>query len=142
MKRASVILAGCLLWTCASAHEAIVTEYAPPAVGPYSQGILAGDTLHVAGQIALDVATGTVPGDIELQTERVLQQIRAIVEASGMTMANVVATTVYLADLDDFSRMNTVYAQHFPDPAPARSTVEAARLPRDALIEISAVAIR
>lgn len=142
MARVLAILVGCLLWSWASAHEAIVTEDAPPAVGPYSQGILVDDILHVAGQIALDVATGTVPGDIELQTERVLEQIRAIVEASGMTMANVVATTVYLADLDDFSRMNAVYAHFFPDPTPARSTVEVARLPRDALIEVSAVAIR
>ncbi len=142
MTRVLGILVGCLLWSWASAHEAIVTEDAPPAVGPYSQGILVGDVLHVAGQLAIDVSTGTVPGDIEVQTERVIQQIRAIVEASGMTLANVVATTVYLADLDDFARMNTVYARHFQAPAPARSTVEVARLPLDARIEISAVAIR
>lgn len=135
-------LLGALLVVSAGAHEAIVTEGAPPAIGPYSQGLLVGDMLHVSGQIAIAPDDGAVSGDIELQTRRVLEQIRSIVEAAGMALGDVVATTVYLADLDDFSRMNAVYARHFPDPAPARSTVEVSRLPRDARIEISAVAIR
>lgn len=126
----------------AAAREAIVSAAAPVAIGPYSQAILSGDVLHVSGQIAIDPATDRVVGDIEAQTERVLIQLRSIVEAAGMTLAQVVATTVYLADLDDFPRMNEVYARHFPTPAPARSTVEVSRLPRDARIGISAVAVR
>ncbi len=131
-----------LMSSLASAREAIVSDAAPAAIGPYSQAILAGDMLHVSGQIAIDPATDSVVGDIEAQTERVLLQIRSIVEAAGMTLGHVVATTVYLKDLDDFPRMNAVYARHFQDPEPARSTVEVSRLPRDALIEISAVAVR
>jgi len=135
-------LLGGLLLASAAAHEVIITDGAPPAIGPYSQGMLVGDVLHVSGQIAVDSTDGRVVGDVELQTQRVLEQIQAIVEAAGMTLADVVATTVYLADLEEFSRMNSIYARHFPDPAPARSTVEVARLPRDARIEVSAVAVR
>jgi 2-iminobutanoate/2-iminopropanoate deaminase len=123
--------------------EAISTDQAPTAIGPYSQAILAGDTLYLAGQIAIDPATGELtPGTIEEETRLVLQNLEAVLAAADLTMANVVATTVFMADLEEFPRMNEVYAQFFGDAPPARATVEVARLPRDVKIEISAIAVR
>jgi 2-iminobutanoate/2-iminopropanoate deaminase len=122
--------------------QPISTTDAPGAIGPYCQAIQAGGFLFLSGQIPLDPATGQiVEGDIEAQTERVLKNLTAVLAAAGATMANVVKTTVFLKDMGDFARMNAVYAQHFPAPAPARSTVEAARLPRDVRVEIDLIAL-
>ena len=113
---------------------------APPAIGPYSQAVRAGDLLFVSGQIPLDPATGElVGGDVTAQTHRVLQSLDAIVRVAGATLEDVVKTTVYLADMNDFVAMNRVYATYFADPAPARVAVEVARLPKDAQMEIDAI---
>ncbi len=125
------------------ANEVISTENAPAAIGPYSQAVMAGDTLYLAGQIAIDPATGELtPGTIEEETTLVLNNLAAVLEAAGMSLADVVSTTVFMADLDEFSAMNAVYATFFPENPPARATVQAARLPRDVKIEIAAIAVR
>ena len=122
-------------------RQAISTPSAPLAIGPYSQAIRAGSLLFVSGQIALDPETGKmIDGDLEAQTHRVLKNLGAILEAAGASFANVVRTTVYLADMNDFPAMNEIYATYFPSPAPARATVQAARLPRDARVEIDLIA--
>ncbi|HEX5437567.1 MAG TPA: RidA family protein [Gemmatimonadaceae bacterium] len=119
----------------------IQTELAPAAIGPYSQGIVAGGLLFTAGQIPLDPATGEmVNGGVAEQTTRVLANLTAVLSAAGATWSNVVKTTIFLADLGDFSTVNEVYAQHLGSARPARSTVEVAALPRGALVEIEAVA--
>jgi 2-iminobutanoate/2-iminopropanoate deaminase len=123
-------------------REAVSTPSAPPAIGPYSQAVRTGSLLFVSGQIPLDPATGQlVDGDLAAQTHRVFQNLGAILEAAGATFDNVVRTTVYLADMDDFPAMNAVYATYFSAPAPARATVQAARLPRDARVEIDLIAV-
>lgn len=116
---------------------------APAPVGPYSQAILAGDFVFASGQIPIDPATGQlVAGDIEVQAERVLQNVRAVLEAAGTSLARVVKATVFLVDLADFARMNAVYARHFTsDPKPARSTIQVAKLPAGSAIEIEVVAV-
>jgi 2-iminobutanoate/2-iminopropanoate deaminase len=120
--------------------ERVQTDKAPKAIGPYSQGIRAGSLLFVSGQIPLDPATGNlVMGDVAVQTERVMKNIQAIVEAAGATMRDVAKTTVFLADLGDFQAMNEVYGRFLGDPPPARATVQVGRLPRDVRIEIDAV---
>jgi 2-iminobutanoate/2-iminopropanoate deaminase len=122
-------------------RQAVSTPSAPPAIGPYSQAVRAGSLLFVSGQIPLDPATGAlVEGDLAAQTHRVFQNLAAILAAAGVTFDNVVRTTVYLADMNDFPAMNEVYATYFKTPAPARATVQAARLPRDARIEIDLIA--
>ncbi len=122
-------------------RRTIATDRAPRAIGPYVQAVQVGEWIFVSGQIALDPETGElVPGGIEEQTERVLQNLRAILEAAGSSLEKVVKTTVYLADLNDFSKMNEVYARYFPGEKPARATVEVSRLPRDARIEMEAIA--
>lgn len=122
-------------------REAVFTSQAPPAIGPYSQAIRAGEFLFLSGQIPLDPATGeVVAGDVAVQTDRVLRNLRAVLEAAGSSLDAVVKTTIFLADLNDFSAMNAVYGRYFPAPAPARATVEVARLPRDVRIEIDAIA--
>jgi 2-iminobutanoate/2-iminopropanoate deaminase len=122
-------------------RKAVASEQAPRAIGPYSQAVVAGQLLFCSGQIPLDPATGQmVDGDITAQTRQVLVNVRAILAAAGATFDDVVKTTVYLADMNEFAAMNEVYASFFPAPAPARSTVEAARLPRDARVEIEVVA--
>ena len=119
----------------------ISTPAAPAAIGPYSQAIRAGDFLFVSGQIPLDPTTGTLVGDgIAEQTHRVLQNLGAILEAAGASFSQVVKTTVYLADMTEFAKMNEIYATYFPAPAPARATVQAARLPRDVRVEIDLIA--
>jgi len=120
---------------------------APRAIGPYSQAVLVerggGRTLYSSGQIPLDPTTGElVPGDIAAQTERVLANLEAVLAAAGMSFADVVKTTVFLADLGDFGRMNEVYAKRFPSTPPARSTVQVAALPRGARLEIEVVAVQ
>lgn len=122
--------------------RSIRTDRAPEAIGPYSQAIVAGNLVFTAGQIPLDPATGElVQGDVAAQTERVIENLRAILEAAGSSLTKVVKTTVFLADMNDFAAMNEVYARYFGDHRPARSTVQAARLPRDVRVEIEAVAV-
>lgn len=122
----------------------VSTKDAPAAIGPYSQAIRTGNLLFTAGQIALDPATGQlVVGGIQEQTARVLQNLKAIVEAAGSSLAQTIKTTVYLKNFDDFAAMNAVYASYLAVEgvtAPARTTIEAARLPKDALVEIELVA--
>jgi 2-iminobutanoate/2-iminopropanoate deaminase len=122
-------------------REAVSTASAPAAIGPYSQAISAGGFLFVSGQIPLDPATGTmVDGDIAAQTHRVFKNLEEILKAGGVSFDAVVRTTVYLADMNDFPAVNEVYAIYFSSPAPARATVQAARLPRDARVEIDLIA--
>jgi 2-iminobutanoate/2-iminopropanoate deaminase len=127
-----------------AAREVIAIRGAPEAIGPYSQAIRAGNLLFLAGQIALDPATNQMIADqgIEAQTRRVLDNLKAVLEAAGMGMEHVVSTTVFIADLDEFARMNAIYATYFPTSPPARATVQAARLPRDVKVEIAAIAAR
>jgi 2-iminobutanoate/2-iminopropanoate deaminase len=121
----------------------ISTEKAPAAIGPYSQAIVANGFVYTAGQIPLDPATMEIVGgdDVAAQTERVLQNLRAILEQAGASLSTVVKTTVFLRDMSDFTAMNEVYAKHFGDHRPARSTVAAAGLPRNVKVEIEAVAL-
>ena len=122
-------------------RHTIATDRAPKAIGPYSQAVISGGFAFLSGQIPLDPATGQmVEGDVAAQTERVLENLKAVLEACGSSLARVVKTTVYLKDLGDFPRMNEVYARYFLESPPARATVEVARLPRDARVEIDAVA--
>jgi 2-iminobutanoate/2-iminopropanoate deaminase len=123
--------------------KVISTPNAPNAIGPYSQAIRAGKTLYLAGQIAIDPKTNQVMsnGTIEDQTRRVLDNLTAVLAADGLTMDHVVSTTVFLKDLNEFDKMNTVYATYFKSAPPARATVEVARLPRDVKVEISAIAV-
>ena len=124
-------------------RQAISTTNAPAAVGPYSQAIVAGDLVFCAGQVALDPATGEVnQGTIEEQTERVLRNVGAVLDAAGVTFGDVVKTTVFLIDMNDFTAMNGVYAGFFPDPPPARSTVAVAGLPKGVWVEIEVIARR
>lgn len=122
-------------------RQAVASDGAPKAIGPYSQAIRAGSLLFVSGQIPLDPATGQlVDGDIAAQTHRVFANLRAILEAAGSSLDDVVRATVYLADMDDFAVVNEVYGGYFSSPAPARATVQAARLPKDARVEIDVIA--
>lgn len=123
-------------------REAVRTERAPAAVGPYSQAVRTGDTVWVSGQIPLDPATGKlVPGDVEAQARQVLRNLGAILDAAGSGFDRVVKATVYLTSLDDFDVVNRVYAEFMPSPPPARACVEVSRLPRGARVEIEAVAM-
>ncbi|NDE15666.1 RidA family protein [bacterium] len=120
--------------------KAIQTNAAPAAIGPYSQAVQAGGLLFVSGQIPLDPASGQLVGaSVEEQATRVLKNLRAIVEAAGATMSNVVKTTIFLKSMDDFAKVNEIYATFFEAPFPARATVEVSRLPRDVRVEIEAV---
>ena len=123
------------------ARQAVSTEAAPKAIGPYSQAVRAGALLFLAGQVPLDPATGSlVPGDVAAQTHRVMRNLKAVIEAAGSSLDAVVKTTIYLADLGDFKAVNEVYGSYFTPPAPARATVQVARLPLDARVEIDAIA--
>jgi len=118
------------------------TDKAPAAIGPYSQGIVAGNLLFTAGQIALDPSSGQiVQGDVTVQTERVMRNLTAVLESAGAAWSDVVKTTVYLQDMADFPRVNEVYGRMIGDARPARSTVQVAGLPRGVLVEIDAVAV-
>ena len=122
-------------------QQIIATEKAPRAIGPYSQAVAHNGLLYLSGQIALDPATGQlIEGDVAAQTERVLENLKAVLEAAGSSLGRVLKTTVYLKDLGEFVGMNEVYGRYFPENPPARATVEVARLPRDARVEIEAVA--
>ena len=123
-------------------REAIATDHAPQAIGPYSQAVRAGNQIYCSGQIPIDPATGAIiDGDIAAQTRQVLTNLSKVLEAAGVSLDHVVKTTVYLADMNDFTAMNAVYGTFFSSPAPARSTVQAARLPRDARVEIDVIAV-
>jgi 2-iminobutanoate/2-iminopropanoate deaminase len=123
-------------------RQAVSTPAAPAAIGPYSQAIKAGPLLFVSGQIPLDPATGQlVPGGIEAQTRQVFANIEAILDAAGASFDAVVSATVYVADMNDFAKVNEIYATYFKAPAPARATVQVARLPKDALVEIQVIAM-
>jgi 2-iminobutanoate/2-iminopropanoate deaminase len=123
-------------------REVIATPDAPKAIGPYSQGIKAGGFVFSAGQVALDPATGqVVPGDIAGQTERVMKNLAAVLEAAGTGFERVVRCTVFLKSMNDFAAMNEVYGRYFTAAPPARSTVEVARLPKDVLVEIDVIAL-
>jgi len=137
--------ASCYILSMSSTtRTAIATKGAPAAIGPYSQGVVApaGQLVFCSGQIALDPVTGEMvgAGDVRAQTERVLQNLGAVLAAAGASFATVVKTTIFLADLQDFGNVNEVYARYFPSQPPARATVQAAGLPRGALIEIEAIA--
>ena len=121
--------------------QRIHTDQVPPAIGPYSQAIRVGDFVFTAGQTALSPAGEMVGDDVATQTEQVLNNLRAVLEAAGTDMAHVVKTLVFLQTMDDFAAMNAVYARHFSEPFPARSTVAAAALPKGGLVEIECVAV-
>ena len=146
---AALAMSGALLVpvvVCAqdAGKKVIATPNAPEAIGPYSQAIRAGNTVFLAGQIPIDPQTKQLMKDasIEDQTKLVLSNLKAVLEADGLTMDNVVSTTVYMKDLNEFGKMNDVYATFFKSAPPARATVEVARLPRDVKVEIGAIAVR
>jgi 2-iminobutanoate/2-iminopropanoate deaminase len=125
-----------------SVKEIIATDKAPRAIGPYSQAVRAGNLVFASGQIPIDPATGEfVAGGIAEQTEQVLKNLTEVFAAAGAQMDQIVKTTVFLVDMNDFSAMNEVYGKFFGDAPPARATVQAARLPRDAKVEIEAIAV-
>lgn len=144
--RTTLLAAGfCCLVGLATAQErrVIATPAAPAAIGPYSQAIEARGVVYLAGQIAIDPATNQMrAGSIEDETRLTLDNLKAVLAAAGMAMNQIVSTTVYMADLAEFPRMNAVYATYFPEAPPARATVQVARLPRDAKVEIAAIAVR
>ncbi len=122
--------------------QAVATANAPAAIGPYSQAIKANGFVYTAGQVAIDPATqNMLQGDVKQQTERVCQNLKAVLEAAGSSFDRVVKTTVFLKTMSDFPAMNEVYAKYFVQPSPARSTVAVAGLPKDALVEIDVVAL-
>jgi 2-iminobutanoate/2-iminopropanoate deaminase len=123
-------------------RDVISTSEAPKAIGPYSQAIKANGLIFVSGQIAVDPVTNTlVTGDVALQTERVLKNLRGILSAAGSSLDRVVRSTVFLKNMNDFATMNQVYGNYFPSAPPARSTVEVARLPKEVLVEIDVIAL-
>jgi 2-iminobutanoate/2-iminopropanoate deaminase len=123
-------------------RDVISTSEAPKAIGPYSQAIKANGFIFVSGQIALDPVTNTlVTGDVALQTERVLQNLRGILSAAGSSLDRVVRSTVFLKNMNDFAAMNQVHGNYFPSAPPARSTVEVARLPKEVLVELDVIAL-
>lgn len=124
-------------------RRAISTAAAPAAVGPYSQAIVTNDFVFCSGQVGLDPATGElVPGGLEAQVERVIRNLEAVLQAGGVKLGDVVKTTCFLADINDFATFNAIYARFMPDPPPARSTFAVKALPKAALVEIEAIAVR
>jgi len=126
---------------CMSDRSVIRTDAAAAAIGPYSQAVRTGNLLFTSGQIPLTPAGDLVAGDIETQTRQVLANLRAVLEAGGTDLSRVVKCTVFVRDMDDFARINAVYGEAFGDDPPARSTVQAARLPMDVALEIEAIAL-
>ena len=122
--------------------EAVQTSAAPAAIGPYSQATVSGTLVYTSGQIPLRPDGSLLEGDVAAQARQVLDNLKAVLEAAGSGLGQVLKTTVFLKDMDDFAAMNAVYAEYFGDPFPARSTVQVARLPRDVRVEIEAVAER
>lgn len=143
-----ILFMGAVLFTACESEsnglkKVIATDQAPKAIGPYSQAILVDGTLYLAGQIALDPSSGKlVEGGIEVQTRRVMQNLNAVLDAAGYQFDDVVQTQVFLSNLNHYKAMNSVYATYFNERPPARAVVEAARIPRDALVEIMMVAQR
>ncbi|MFL5756827.1 MAG: Rid family detoxifying hydrolase [Chloroflexota bacterium] len=123
-------------------QRAITSTGAPAAIGPYSQGIVGDHLVFCSGQLGLDPATGELVEGVEAQTERALRNIAAVLDAAGLTMSDVLKTTIFLADIADFGAVNAVYARHMPDPPPARSTFAVGALPKGGRIEIEAIAQR
>lgn len=123
-------------------RQAISTTGAPAAIGPYSQAIATGKFVFCSGQLGLDPATGELVEGVEAQTDRALRNLAAVLDAAGLTMADIVKTTIFLADIADFAAVNAVYARHMPDPPPARSTFAVGALPKGGRIEIEAIARR
>ena len=125
-----------------SERKIIRVENGPKAIGPYSLGVRAGHLIFTAGQVGLDPGTGNmVPGGLEAETRQALENMKTILEAAGTSLTNVVKTTVFLRDINDFNKMNAIYALYFPDDPPARSTIQVAALPRSAAVEIECVAL-
>lgn len=122
--------------------KVVKTDKAPGAIGPYSQGINIGNMIFFSGQIPLDPETGVMPEDIEAQTRRALDNVKGLLESQGLTFKNVVKTTVFLDNIDDFTTMNGIYAEYFEEPYPARSAVEVAKLPKGALVEVEVIAVK
>ena len=120
----------------------IATDNAPKAIGPYSQGILWNDLIFASGQIPVNPANGEIPAGIKEQTKQVLENVSAILKSSGSSIENVIKTTVFIKNMNDFAEMNSVYETYFIKPFPARSTVEVARLPKDVLVEIEVIAYK
>lgn len=120
----------------------IATDNAPKAIGPYSQGILWNDLIFASGQIPVNPANGEIPAGIKEQTKQVLENVSAILNSSGSSIENVIKTTVFIKNMNDFAEMNAVYETYFIKPFPARSTVEVARLPKDVLVEIEVIAYK
>jgi len=117
------------------------SDTAPKAIGPYSQAVRVGDLLFLSGQVPLDPATGQlIEGDISAQTRRVMDNLDAVLKSAGLSFADVARTTIFLADMNDFAKVNEVYGSYFTEPFPARATVQVARLPKDARVEIDAIA--
>jgi 2-iminobutanoate/2-iminopropanoate deaminase len=122
-------------------RRAVSSDGAPAALGPYSQAIVAGGLVFCSGMAGIDPATGTIPDGIEAQTEQALLNLAAVLAAAGASMEDVVKTTIFYADVDDFARLNEVYARHMPEPPPARSAPAHVRLPRGLLVSIEAIAV-
>ncbi len=146
MKKHVLVCITLLITGCVSGNlkkEIIFTDKAPAAIGPYSQAVCVGHTLYLAGQIAIEPETGLiVKGGIEQQTRQVLENIKAVLNAAGFKPCNVVKSLVFLSDLDNYSAMNKIYAQYFPNEPPARAVVQVVRLPKDVLVEIMVEAIK
>ena len=123
-------------------REVIQTNNAPGAIGPYSQGIIVGDFVYTSGQIPINPATGVMETDIKLATKQSMENVKAILEAAGTSLENVVKTSIFLKDLNDFAAVNEVYGTYFTENPPARSCVQVAKLPKDAVIEIEAIATK
>lgn len=117
------------------------TDKAPQAIGPYSQAINVGPFLYTSGQLGIDPASGEITGDIKQQTKQALENLKAVVAAGGSSMCKVIKTTVFLADINDFAAVNEIYAEYFCEPYPARSAFQVAKLPKNGLVEIEAVAL-
>ena len=117
----------------------IKTTNAPAAIGPYSQAITVGNLLFTSGQIPINPATGEIPSGVEAQAEQALTNVKNLIEASGASIDNVIKTTVFIKDMNDFAKINEIYAKYFTEPFPARSCVEVARLPKDVLLEVAAI---
>jgi 2-iminobutanoate/2-iminopropanoate deaminase len=123
-------------------RQAVTTDQAPAALGPYSQAIVAGGLIFCSGMAGIDPATGTIPDGIEAQTEQALVNLAAVLAEAGASMDDIVKTTIFYDDVEDFGRLNEVYARHMPDPPPARSAPAHIRLPRGLLVSIEAIAVR
>ena len=119
--------------------RSVSTDKAPAAIGPYSQAIRTGGLLFTSGQIPIDPATGAIPEGVEAQAEQALTNVKNLIEASGASIENTVKTVVFIKDMNDFAKINEIYAKYFTEPFPARSCVEVARLPKDVLLEVEAI---